>query len=166
EFQKMSGIHYTTPILITLNQLAIDKRIIVVYRFTVYLLTYGTFAILLLCSIFPFFHPYLTLSEYLVFSVIWFAIGVYIGGTNPAFDAYFNLGWNIFFALIFGPIIFFVYLFIFLNWNETGFVGWSLHLAIHYPWISVFLSIALAVFGLVFWINFMKKRMEKTDYLA
>src|SRR5690625_344030 len=165
QLQKYRSIRYAAPFLTALNQLPIQKGVIIKYRFLTYLFLLIMFNGLLLLLLYPAFQQEMTLSSYLSFSLIWFCFGIYIGCVTPAFEAGSNVGWNIFYGLIIGPCLFFVYIFVFYKWYNDGLVSWTIEIANKYPILSITISLILSIIGWKFWMNIMLQKINRTDYL-
>lgn len=165
QLQKITGLFYASPFLIALNQLAVEKEVIVTYKFLSYLFYYTLYSGMLLIVLYPSFQQVMTLGSYVAFSIIWFCFGIYIGCVNPTFEAHSNLGWNILYGTIFGSMIFIAYLFIFYKWYDAGLVSWTIYLATEKPLLASIISIVLAIIGWNFWKKIMLRKLMKTDYL-
>jgi len=165
QIQKFRSIRYASPFLTALNKLAIKKEVIVKYRFLTYFLLLILFNGLMLIGLYPEFKQVMSLNAYIAFAIIWFCFGIYIGCVTPAFEVGSNLGWNIFYALIIGPVLFILYIFIFYKWFSDGFVTWTIYIANEYSIISIIISLTLSVIGWNVWMKIMLKKMNQTDYL-
>jgi|SRR5690625_2579206 len=157
---------WASPFIVNLNHLPIKQETIVTYRFTVYFILHGLFTCILLWELYPAFSEHLTISTYIVFAIIWFCFGLYVGPINLIFEP----GTNLFiliisFVFIILPIIFFLDLFVFYVWYKDGLVNWTIKIASSHPIISTSLSLLLAVVGWKFWKKKMLQRMQKIDYL-
>lgn len=166
--QKLSGGRYACHYLITLNQLPIKKEIIVKYRFLTYIMTSIPFQLLFLLFLYiltPSLHAKMTISSYLVFSVIWFCFSFYLGSSNIHSEAGSNLYVNIAVSIIIAPFLLVLFTFLFYkSLFQDGFVGWTIFIAQHYPILSIITSLILAIIGSVFWMKRMVRRMETYDY--
>lgn len=164
--QKMNSIHYSLPFVIALSQQPVAKHTIILYRFIMFFLTMGIFNLLLLICLYPSLQPYMSPTEYLVFSIIWLSFGIYIGGANPATEVRSNLVWSIVFGLFIGFAIFIFYVKAFYSWYESGLVNWTINLAQHHPVASVSLSLLLAVIGIYSWMKVMHYKLNHADFMA
>lgn len=165
QVQKFRSIHYASPFLTALNQLAINKKIIVKYRFLTYLALLTGFNGLLLIGFYPEFQTEMGLSNYLAFACIWFCFGIYIGCVGPAFEPGSNLGWTIFYSLFIATALFILYIQLFYKWYKNGLVTWTIDIANQYPLYSIAISVILSIIGWKFWMKIMWTRMKNTDYL-
>lgn len=165
QMQKFTNSNYRAPFLVALNHLPVTKQTIATYRLITYFITMSAFNGLLLIGLYPAFMETMDLNTYIAFAIIWFCVGIYLGGATPAFEAGSNLGWNIFYACIFGPIIFFLYIFAFYKWYENGLISWTIWIANEFPVLSATTSFFFALVGWKFWEKVMLKRLNRTDYL-
>lgn len=164
QLQNRGGLFYAAPFLVNLNQLPIKKGVIVKYKFLNYLVIVSISNIILLIGLYPAFKDVMTLNTYFIFSIIWFCFSIYLGCSNPTFEAASNLGWNIFYAAIFSFPLFFSYVFLFYKWYPNGLVSWTIDMAANQPVLSMIISVVLAGVSWNFWMKMMQKRMTKADY--
>lgn len=164
--QKMSGIHYAVPFLITISQQPVSKRTIILYRFLMYFLLSGGINLLLLICLYPFFQSYMDATGYLAFAIIWLSFGVYIGCANPATEVTNNLVWSIVIGLFGGFFLFVLYIRAFYSWYESGLVNWTIDLAQHHPLASISISIILAGIAIFAWIKVMRYKLDKAEFMA
>ncbi|WP_188454745.1 hypothetical protein [Virgibacillus oceani] len=167
--KKINGEIFASPSLVMLNQLPIRKGIIVKSRFIVHFVYAFPFQLALLVSLYlltPELQELMSLGSYGVFSIIWLAFGIYAGSIFPASDAGEKLRATT--AIVYGFIFILIALFVFAIFqliSDYGVVQWTIIFAQKWPFLSSILSILLAFFGFNYWQRYMKKTMEKLDYL-
>lgn len=150
-----------------LQQLPIKKNVIIKYRFLTYIITATLFGSLLLGTLYvlsPELRDTMSISTYIVFSVIWLAFNIYCGSSQLIEEV--GSPWRHF--ILWGILIIFAFVMVaiilFYTWTSLGLVGWTIYMANHYPIASVIVSLLLTLIGLRFWMHIMKKRMETIDY--
>lgn len=185
------GNYQTTPYVIALNQLAISKLIIVKHRFISRLIISLALQIPLLIGLYflsPSLQQAILLSTYLVFSLIWICLSIYVGSVVAVIGIGHRLidlllmigGFFVIMLVIYfievAPSMVFTWDFNFppktdqpilsVDWGEArGIVNWTLLFAKQQPLLSSGISIFLAIIGWKFWMNKMLKKMNKLDYL-
>ena len=105
-------------------------------------------------------------SPYLAFAIIWLSFSIYVGGMIAASDAGDKASQRkvaVYAVVMFAGLIAFFTLFNAVS--DYGIVHWTLIIAKRWPLLSGALSIILAFIGLNYWQSYMKKMIEKLDYL-
>lgn len=169
QMQKISGDLWASPTFIMLNQLPISKDILVKSRVLAYSLYALPFFILQLLSLYIFgggFIETMTTTEYIAFSIIWISFIAYAALTGPVSDIGERIKNSIlpvYVVLLFGGALAFFGLFYHIT--NHGLVLLTVQLAQNWPLLSSVISLLLAFLGLRYWIGYMKRKMEKLDYL-
>ncbi len=169
QYQKIDERTWGSPLFITLSQLPIKKEVLAGSRFIVYFTYAIPFQILLLISLYVFssdIRVTMSPAAYFIFSVIWMAYGICVGGAFPAVDAgdHITLQKSIvqaillFFALMIMLVIFHIAF-------GFGLVAWTIILAKEWPLVSTVVSIITAIIGYRYYVNYAYKKMAKIDYL-
>lgn len=169
QVQQLSDELVASPAMLMLQQLPVRKDIIVKSRFIIYFVYSVPPQILLLIALYfftPSLHGMMGISSYLSFAIIWLSFGVYVGGIVPASDAgdkASRLKGAVYGVLmLIGLIAFFT---LFILFSKHGIVHWTVIFAQKWPLLSSSLSIIIAFIGLNYWQKYMRKMMEKLDYL-
>lgn len=169
QVQQLNDELVASPSVFMLQQLPISKDLIIKSRLIIYFVYSFPPQILLLIFLYlftPTIQEMMDLSLYSVFAVIWLSFGVYIGGIIPISDAGDRASprkvavYGV--LMLVGAIAFFTFFHIV---SDYGIVHWTLIIAKKWPILSGVLSVILAYFGLIYWQSYMKKLMEKLDYL-
>lgn len=169
QYQKIDENTWGSPLFITLSQLPIKKEVLVGSRFIIYFTFAIPFQIFLLTSLYIFsseIRASMPLGAYLVFSIIWLAYGVCLGGAFPAVDAGDKI--TLVKSTIQG-IAFLVVLFIALTLFNLiygdGLVTWTIMLANEWPILSILVSILVGVLATSYYVNYAYNKMKTIDYL-
>lgn len=170
EFQyQKDGDFWGLPFFIMLSQLPITKKVLVQSRFILYFIYSFPFQFLLLALLYVLnadLQGMLSPLSYITFSIIWLSFGVYMGYMMPASDAGYKANTKKFvfdsIAQYGGSIaLFVIYQYVF----DYGIVYWTVIFAQKWPFLSLVLSIVLALFGCQYWKSYLKKKMGEIDYL-
>lgn len=165
QYQKVGGELWASHIFIMQKQLPVQENVLIKSRFFIHITYSFSMLILTLIFTYPMISNIMTISEYVVFAIIWLAFSIYIGLIMPASDAgdYVNvktiLKSIIQIALFLIPLIF-----VFHQLFHVGIVAWTIILAKHFPFISIVGSIFLTIIGIKFWERYMKRTIRKIDY--
>lgn len=167
--KEMSKDLSVSHFLMMLNQQPIRKQVMVKYRFLIYFFTSVPFNVLFLIALYL-FSPALRgetqLSTYLIFSVIWLCFSVYIGCFQPTTETGYNTKLQIIlWSTFLGPLLFILTVILFYKVYFYGLVNWTLYISESYPFLSLIISLFLAIIGLVFWMKRMRAKMNRYDYL-
>lgn len=168
--QSLQDGRWASHFIITLNQLAIPKKTIVMYRFISYYVVSLIFTSIFLIALYlfsPLLQQQVPLSTYVVFIIFWLSIGVTIGGAQPVIDTGYNIIFSFILVFLFiGPLFLLIMLILFYFIYPNGFVQWSLMVSTKWPLQTVVISIIIAIISCRIWVNLMKKRMTKQDYFS
>lgn len=166
---KQDNHFWASTHLIMLNQLAISKEVIIKHRFITYFMFSIPFQLLLLASIYaltPVFQDAMSIGNYIVFSIIWLSINIYIGSSQVVSEAGMNMVRSIILSLLlYGPLFLIVFTFLFYKTYLSGFVHWTIFIATNYPGLSIITSLILAVISLFYFYRRMQRQMDTYDYL-
>ncbi|WP_099159256.1 hypothetical protein [Virgibacillus ndiopensis] len=167
--KKINEGIFASPSLVMLKQLPVRQQVIVKSRFIVHFVYAFPFQLALLVSLYlltPELQELMSLVSYGVFSIIWLSFGVYAGYIFPASDAGEKV--NNTSMIIYGVLFLIGAMFIFSIFqlvSDHGIVQWTIIFAKKWPLLSTTLSILMALIGFNYWQQYMKKTMEKLDYL-
>lgn len=169
QIQKISGELWASPSLIMLAQLPVSNNVLTKSRFIVYFafsFPYQLLMLIVLYAVNPEFQVMMSPISHIAFAIIWLSVGIYVGFIMPASDVGDKVSTKIMtvfsIALIAGGIgIATLFHFIF----DYGIVYWTIILAQNWPLLSSIVSIFLAFLGFHYWQRYMKKTMDKRDYL-
>lgn len=169
QIQKVSGDLWASPTFIMLNQLPISKDILVksrVLAYSLYAIPFFILQLLVLYILGGGFVETMATSEYIAFSIIWISFSIYAGFIMPASDTgdrVNNTILTVYMILLSGGALVFFWLFYYFT--GLGLVDLTVELARNWPLLSVAVSLLLAYLGLRYWLGYMKRHMEKIDYL-
>lgn len=168
-YQMVASDFWVNPYFIKLQQLPIPDSVIVKSRFTTYIAQSIPIYVLFLVLMYivsGLAGEWMPIGNFVAFSIIWLAFSVYTGHVFPASDAGDRISpfklvllYIVFFAIGIGIYILFRFV---LPYN---IVAWTVLFASEWPLLSSILSIALAFFGMRYWMYHMKKTMNRQDYL-
>ena len=167
--QKISGDLWASPMLVMCRQLPISKDILIKSRFIIYFFYSFPYQLLFLIVLYIFsadLQANLSPLSFIVFLVIWLSFGIFGGYIMPTSDvgdvADSKKMWFYGIAIYGGAVVLlFIYQFVF----QYGIVHWTIIFAQKWPLLSTIASILLAIFGFKHWEHYMKKTMNKMDYL-
>lgn len=169
QIQQVNDNLVASPAIFMLQQLPIPRDLIVKSRFIIYFVYSIPMQILLLTALYvftPSLQEMMGISSYISFGLIWLSFGVYIGGVIPASDSGDSASQRkvavYAILMLIAVIIFFT---LFTLFSDHGIVHWTLIIAKKWPALSGSISFVLAFIGLNYWQTYMKKMMEKLDYL-
>lgn len=169
QYKKISGELWASPSLIMLAQLPISKNVLTKSRFIAYFAYSFPFQLLMLIALYainPEFQVMLSPVSHIAFAIIWLAIGIYVGFLMPASDAGDRVNTKIMtfysIVLIIGGLLFFTFIHLIF---DNGPVYLTIIAAQNWPLLSSVVSILLAFLGFHYWQHYIKKTMEKWDYL-
>lgn len=169
QIQQMNDELVAAPVVVMLNQLPINRDVIVKSRLIIHFI-YSIPVQFILLSCLYFFNP--TIQEimpagtYLVFSFIWISFSLYAGSIFPASEAGDKASslkvivYGI--LMVIGALVFFT---LFTLLFKSGIVYWTIYFAQDWPFLSVLISILLTIIGLNYWQKYMKRMIQKIDYL-
>lgn len=161
----LAGSHF----IVLLNQQPIRKDVIIKYRFLTYFIISIPFNVLFLIGLYglgPVFSTDTPLGTYLIFSMIWLCFSVYIGCFQPATETGYKTKQQIILiSLILGPLLAILNAILFYKVYAHGLVYWTLAMSESHPFLSLGISLFLAVSGLIFWMKRMRSKMDRYDYL-
>lgn len=166
--QKVNGRLWASHFIILLNHLPATKDVIIKYRFLSYIIINFIFHLLFLAVLYlvsSTLQESMSVSTYLVFSIFWLALNMYVGSYQAVSEVGANLFLNIIIAICIAPIILIVIIVLFYKWYENGLVHWTMFIAANHPFSTCIVSIILAFLGLNLWMKQMRRKMSKTDYL-
>lgn len=171
QLQKISEGLWASPFVVMLNQLPVQKNVLIISRF----ITYFTFSIpthiFILGFIYFFaaeFRESISITAYIVFSIIWICFGITFGSMFPTSDVGDKVpksSWLfaaisvLFFGAVIGTIV------AINKFTGRGIVSWSISIAREWPILSVILSCLIAFISIVYSIRIMSKKMDQIDYL-
>lgn len=168
QLQKLNGDLWVVPIVVMQNQLPIPQNTIIKSRFIIHFFLSFPFQLLLLIALYLWsaeLRMIMSFHAFISFSIFWISFGIYTGYAIPASEAGDKINYKtVITAVIFLAIIFISILTGFNVLFDCGFVYWTMMLANKWPYLTILVSILLAICGLIFWQNYMKKTMNKLDY--
>lgn len=164
---KQNG--YIVPSVVMLQHLPIPKDVIIKSRIIIHYVYTIPVQFILLLSLYLFSGPLqdmMTFGTYIVFMIIWFSFGIYVGGMFLASD----MGDRTppFKAIVYTIITIIVAIFLMTSMiilTGFGIVHWTLIFAQKWPLVSAMISIVLAILGYVYWYRYMKKQLRTLDYM-
>ncbi|MBP1970974.1 MFS family permease [Virgibacillus natechei] len=169
QIQKISGELWASPSLIMLTQLPLSKNVVTKSRFIVYFAYAFPYQLLMLIALYvvnPEFQVMMSPVSHIAFAIIWLAFGVYVGFIMPVSDSGDRANTKIvtFYSIVLiiggiGILTFFHFIF------GYGFVYWTVMLSQNWPLLSSVISIVLAFLGFNYWQRYMKRNIDKLDYL-
>jgi hypothetical protein len=169
QLQKVSGELWAVPSVVWLKTLPIKENVIIWSRLIIYSFYSLPPQIILLVALYaisPDYRELMPPTNYIIFSIIWLALGISIGFSMAASDVgdLINLK-SISIAII--TIIASIALFIFIFYRvlDDGLVKWTIFIAQDWPVLSIIISIIATVLSIKYWLHYMKKQMKKLDYL-
>ena len=171
QIQQVNSDHelWAAPTLVMHLQLAIPKEILIKSRFVIYFFYSFPLQCIFLFSIYimtPNLQSMISPSDYLVFCIIWLSFAIYIGFIMPAGDVGDRINLKTvtlsFIGIVFGTIAF---LTSFILMTRHGLVYSTIIVAQKWPILSIIGSLGLAILGILYWQYYMKKSINKTDYL-
>src|SRR5690625_2465963 len=170
QVQQLNDELVASPTVVMLQQLPISNELIIKKCFFIFFFIFSFhphfFLFIALYLFTPTIHGIMDLSLYIVFAIIWLSFGVYMGGIIPTSDAGDRASPRkvVVYAVLMlvGIIAFFT---IFHIVSDYGIVHWTLIIAKEWPILSSVFSVIFAYFGFIYWQSYMKKMMEKLDYL-
>lgn len=177
--------------LTALNSLPINKAIIVKNRLLTSLFISVPIQIMLLTSLYltsSALREAMGIGSFVVFSIIWLSLSVYIGSANVTIQAGYRITDALFYLVVFFAVIFIITimeliptmqfesdltfpptndqsLFSIEFGDPKGIIYWTMYLAKNHPIISTLSSILLSIIGFKYWHTRMLKRMKRFDYL-
>lgn len=172
EFQpeRVKDNSYKKSYFVMLYQLPIRKEILIKNLFVIYYAYTIPFHALFLASIYAFsetMQSFMTLPEYIAFSIIWMSFGIYWGVMYPLTDLgevtkSSTLKMWVYIVLV---VALAVGLYILLQeFTGQGVVYWSMIIAKKWPLLSSVLSIIAAYFGTTLALRQANKRIMEIDY--
>ncbi|RDW20441.1 hypothetical protein [Oceanobacillus chungangensis] len=169
QLQKISGDLWASPSVILLRQLPIKENVLIWSRLIVYSFYSLLPQIILLIALYLLSSNYreiMTPTEYMIFSIIWLAIGIIIGFSMAASDVgeFINPKSMIMASIIIITSLAIIY-FIFYRVLEDGIVRWTIYIASEWSFLSIVISIIVTILSVKYWIHYMKKKMTELDYL-
>lgn len=169
QVQQMNDDFIVAPPIIKMQQLPIPTDVIVKSRFIIYFVYALPIQLIWLTILYvmaPALQEMLTVSSFISFSVIWLAFGVYVGSLFAATDAGDRssaLRTTVYGVIILVAAVSFYVLF--KSISDYGIVHWTIIFAQKWPILSILISVILAFIGLSYWQSYMKKTINKLDYL-
>ncbi|UJL46180.1 hypothetical protein KFZ58_17775 [Virgibacillus sp. NKC19-16] len=169
QYQKISGEIWASPALIMLAQLPVSKNVLIKSRFIVYAaysIPYNLLMLIALYIVNPQFQTMISPMSHIAFAIIWLAIGIYAGFVMPASDAGDIVNTKIMtfhgIILIIGGLLFITFIHLLFG---NGPVYLTIIAAQDWPLLSSIISILFAFLGVHYWQRYMKKQIDKIDYL-
>ncbi|WP_046176415.1 hypothetical protein [Domibacillus indicus] len=169
QYQKGSDGTWGTAHMSFLLPLAIPRMTIINSRLIAYFCLSFPFQLLLLVLMYMYssdLREAMTIFSYSAFSVIWLSFGIWGGGAFPASDIGDRISGS---RLVLG-ILFYIGLFAALLslyfLTGGGLVKWTMEAAVHFPFWSIIISVLLAAVSLLYYRNYMQKKLEQVDYLG
>lgn len=168
-YQKINSDLRGAPGTLLLKQLpvkhsTINRSRLIIHFFSA--LPFQLFFLIILYFLNPALQGELSLSSYLVFLVIWLSFGIYAGAAIPAADTGDRMkNYQMAVLLFFAFLIITAFITTIQLIADYGIIQWTIIFAEKWPWISASASIILAVIGVKYWENYMKKTINNLDYL-
>lgn len=166
--QKIGGGITASHFLVRLNQLPIAKEVIIKSRFLIYFILSIPYFSIFLLSLYALSSPLrekIPFSNYIVFLIIWLSYILFLGCTIPVSEAGGKVIRNVIIAILISPVIAAIYALLFTQLYKNGAVHWTMLIALEHPLLATVISLLLAFIGVKYWMNFMRKKMKKTDYI-
>lgn len=169
QLQKINDGRYASPAVGMLQQLPIEKEIIIKSRFIISFVYTIPVQLTVLLLLYVFSIPIqnmMSLGMYVAFMIVWISFGVYVGGMFPASDvgdkkrSTFYI-WGSFIATMI--VVIGILMGIQVTFGQ-GIVSFSIALAQKWPILSTCISIFLAIIGFHYWQFSMNKKMNEVDY--
>lgn len=171
QIQKINGNFSASPLLVMQKQLPIKQEVIIKSRFIVHFFYSFPFQVLTLFAVYLFspLQGMLSIGSFIAFSIMWLSFGIYAGYMFPMTDAgekgpFSETTAAVIFGVVLLIIIFIIFSFIHILF-DNGIVYWSIILVQKWPILSTAVSIVLAFAGFKHWQYYMRKRMNRFDYL-
>lgn len=170
QLQHQSSGFIAAPVFLMQLQLPIEQDILIKSRFIVYFFYSLPWQI---CFLILFYassiNEVLSVTAYLIFSIMWLSVTLYAGTIFPISDA----GEQGFFTTkiggIIGALLYFSIVFIFMFpiyiLTNHGIVYWSIILAQKWPWLAATISLIIGFTAVNIHQVYMKKKINKLDYL-
>jgi hypothetical protein len=168
QIQDHSNGLLLSPHLVMLNQLPTRRGMIVKHRFLTYIIISIPFNILFLLFLYiltPIIHDTMPIGTYLVFSIFWLCLSIYIGCSEIVTEAGDDKVLLIIRGLVLGFISVITMIIVFHKIYPRGFVHWTIYISTNFPVLVILISISLAIFGFKFWMKRMDRKIKKIDYL-
>ncbi len=171
QVQKQTEGFLAAPILLMQLQLPIRQEILIKSRFIIYFFYSFPWQIILL-GVYYFITPIqdvLSLVSYIAFCLIWLSANVYIGTVFPISDAgekgftTTKLGTAL--TVVISLFAVFLLFLIIYALSDHGVVYWTIVFAEKWPLVSSIISIIIAYFALQAHQIYMKKVINKVDYV-
>lgn len=160
---------WAAPTLVLQLQWPISIKALIKSRLIIYFFLSFPVQCILLLSLYvatPQLKMLISPGHYIIFCIIWLAIGIYLGYVMPASDVGDRINTKsvtIAFILLFGGVI--AVLTFFHLVIGYGFIHSTILLAKSYPVLSIVGSLILLIIGLLYWQSYMKRQIHKLDYL-
>lgn len=154
--------------LISLNRLPIKKAIIIKHYFLLHIMLAIPFHIILLTAFYiisPAIKSQISISSYLVFSIIWICLGLFISFATVASEAGLKSMKLVTILSIGLSIAFFSFIIVYFDMSMGGFVKWTIDIATHQPLLSTIIPLTIIIISWNFWMKKMLKNMKGFDYL-
>lgn len=168
--QSISNYIWASHFIISLNQLAISKKTVIIYRYLSFMfitLTFSSLFLLLLYFFSPFLQEQMSVTTYIVFAIFWLCFSLYVGGLQPMLDTGYNFILSIIITLLLiTPVIIITTLYLFYFLYPNGFLQWTIMISSKWPLLTIIGSIALAFVSCRLYMKQMEKRMNKMDYFS
>ena len=170
QLEKMANNSFQKSYFVMLYQLPIRKEILIKNLFVIYYAYTIPFHALFLTAMYAFsetMQSFLTLPEYIAFSIIWMSFGIYWGVMYPLTDLgevtkSSTLKMWVYTVLV---VALAVGLFILLQeFTGQGVVYWSMIIAKKWPLLSSILSIIAAYLGTTLALRQANKKIKEIDY--
>lgn len=168
-YHMVTSDFWVNPYFIKLQELPIPNSVIIKSRFTTSLVQSIPFYALFLLFIYivsGLIDEFMPVGTFISFSVIWLSFSIYAGFVFPASDAGDRISplKLVLLYILFGGILVSMYI-LFGFVMPHGAVAWTMIFADRWPVLCSVLSILLAFCGMRYWMYYMKKTMNRHDYL-
>ncbi|MFO1446511.1 hypothetical protein KDN24_25565 [Bacillus sp. Bva_UNVM-123] len=169
--QKISDGVWAAPFVVMLNQLPIQKNVLIISRFITYFIFSIPFHLLMLIFIYTFsadLREIVSAGSFIAFSIIWICYGVASGSMFPASEIgdkapKNNLVLSALGILFYGGVLGII---IVINiFSSRSIVSWSIYAVNERPFVSSFLSCVIAILVVGYYTRYMRKKMDKIDFL-
>lgn len=169
QYKEVSDHLHASPVLIMQTQLPIPKDVLAKSK----LITYLAYLLPFMLTIFPVLYfindsirTTMDLPSYIVFSLIWIFYGLTLGVIFPASDAGdYTSPKILFYYLLATSVVLMGLLLLFYFVFGYGIVAWTIMLAKDWTILVIITLVMLTIVSWRFWPYYMKKTMQKLDYM-
>ncbi|GGB38259.1 hypothetical protein F3157_14045 [Virgibacillus dakarensis] len=168
QIAKINEDVIASPSFVMLSQLAIKKDTIIKSRFIIHFVYSFPFQLVFLICLYPLtpgIQHALPVSSYIGLAVIWLSFSFYFGYGFPASEAGIKgtvKATILSYAMIMAGLLIIIFIPILSGYS---IFYWTIILSRNWPLASSLVSIILAILGVIYWMHYARKSIEKFDYL-